>query len=89
MGGMIYAYKFTGEKPEGRISFWRPRRGLMGTAYVTHNEITYEDVNWIHLTQESIHRRGTSEYVSLIKLGFRKKGEKIKKFKICATISIL
>jgi hypothetical protein len=48
MGEMIYAYKFTGEKPEGRSAFWRPRRGLMGTIYVTLNEIGYEDVDWIH-----------------------------------------
>jgi hypothetical protein len=86
MEEMIYAYQFTGENPDDRSSFWRPRRGLMGTIYVSRKEIGYENVDWMHLAQYSIHWTGTSEYGSLIRFGFRKKGNN---FKSCATINIL
>jgi hypothetical protein len=42
MGEMIYAYQFTGEKPEDRSSFWRPRRGIMGSIYVNLKDIGYD-----------------------------------------------
>jgi hypothetical protein len=54
MGKMRSAYRIFVGKPKKRTPFWRPRRRKRDNVKIMLNEIGYEDVNWIQLTQERV-----------------------------------
>jgi hypothetical protein len=70
MGEKRNAYSILVEAPERKIPLGRPRRRWMDNSKMDLKEIGWDDVNWIHMTQDRDQWRVLVNMV--MKFGFHK-----------------